>query len=58
MTIDIDRSVIATGPKGELAHRAMIEHTERFERQLHDVAEVGEREVVVPHPGPRTGGNR
>ncbi len=32
-----DRSVIATGPKGELAHRDSIAHSERFERRLHEV---------------------
>jgi alkyl sulfatase BDS1-like metallo-beta-lactamase superfamily hydrolase len=39
MSLHIDRSVIATGPRGEIAHRAMIDHSPRFERTLHHVAE-------------------
>jgi alkyl sulfatase BDS1-like metallo-beta-lactamase superfamily hydrolase len=39
VSIEIDRSVIATGPKGEIAHRDLIAHSERFARCLHHVAD-------------------
>ncbi len=39
MVIEIDRSMIATGPRGEVAHRALIDHSHRFERRLHTVAD-------------------
>ena len=34
-----DRTVAATGPKGEVAHRDLIEHSDRFARRLYEVRE-------------------
>ena len=34
MSWKIDRSVIGTGPRGEIANTTMIEHSARFERGL------------------------
>ena len=39
MSHEIDRSVIATGLRGEIAHRDLIDHSQRFERALYAVAE-------------------
>ena len=39
MSVRINRSVIATGPRGEVANRAMIDHSARFERGLRSVTE-------------------
>ncbi len=39
MGVQIDRSATATGPRGEIAHRAMLAHSARFDRQLHSVAD-------------------
>jgi alkyl sulfatase BDS1-like metallo-beta-lactamase superfamily hydrolase len=39
MSLKIDRSVIAAGPRGEVAHRDLIDHSHRFERRLYEVAE-------------------
>lgn len=38
MSLRVDRSVIATGPRGEIAHRDLIDHSERFARHLYPVA--------------------
>lgn len=39
MSLSIDRSVIGTGPRGEIANRAMIDHSTRFERGLRSVTD-------------------
>jgi len=39
MSHQIDRTVITTGPTGAIAHRSMIDHSARFERRLHQVAD-------------------
>jgi alkyl sulfatase BDS1-like metallo-beta-lactamase superfamily hydrolase len=39
VSFQIDRGVITTGPRGEVAHRDLIEHSERLQRCLYPVAE-------------------
>lgn len=39
MSIEIDRSVITAGPSGATAHRDLIDHSARFERNLYEVAD-------------------
>lgn len=39
MSHEIDRTVITTGASGAIAHRSMIDHSARFERRLHQVAD-------------------
>ena len=39
MSLHIDRSVMAIGPRGEVAHRDLIGHSAKFARTLHRVAD-------------------
>lgn len=39
MTLEIDRTVITTGPNGAIAHRDMIDHSTRFARHLYPIGE-------------------